>query len=269
MNFNFKRLKKHIINKFKPFNGKIIILGLNDNSKRHVLYKICLLMRNISKKNYSSFKFLNKQERKQQQNLQQFSSSDNTKILNKTIDREKFNEGSNFKVETVIFNNNKVNIWDVSTDKIPDENLKWQVWQNSIIGTQFLIYCVDASNEDESKIIASRDKLIKLLSDKNLQHISFAVLFNNMETVGSESDQLEKLSKLKQIFSNLNCKQDYKLFGCSSKIIYNENPETMKYLNKNCNYTTDYSSLNKKDFKKYCKMDSMVEMMDWMVTNLA
>lgn len=261
MKLNLKRFKKHIIKRFKPFKGKVIILGLEDSSKRHILYKLCLLSRAVSKKNYTSFKFLNKQEQKQQLNL----GDSEHKILNKTVDREKFNEGSDFKVETIIVENSKINIWDISTDRIQNKKLKWQVWENNIIGAQFLIYCVDGSSTNESKLIESRDALVKLLADKNLENIHFAVLFNNMESINGEEEQKAKLSKLKEMFSGLNCKQNYRLFGCSSKIIYNENPETMAYLNKNCNYTQDYSKLNKEDFKTYCKKDSLIEMIDWMV----
>lgn len=242
-------------------------MGLEDNSKRHILYKLCLLSRIVSKKNYTSFKFLNKQEKKQQLNLGKLGELEvnDNKILNKTIDREKFNEGSDFKVETIIVENSKINIWDISTDRIQNKSLKWQVWENNIIGAQFLIYCVDGSSTDENKLAESRDALVRLLSDKNLESICFAVLFNNMESIKDEEEQRAKLAKLKEMFSSLNCKQNYRLYGCSSKIIYNENPETMTYLNKNCNYTQDYSKLNKEDFKKYCKKDSLIEMIDWMV----
>ncbi|XBW38648.1 hypothetical protein QEN19_004236 [Hanseniaspora menglaensis] len=267
MNFKFKKFKKKIRNAFKPFKAKIIILGATDNAKRHILLKICLLIDIISKNNYTSFHFLNKQEKKEQKQINEFGSWDTNQILNKTIGREKFNEGSNFNVETIIFESNKLNIWDVSTDNMASENMKWQVWKNSSIGSQFLIYCVDASFGDKSLKIKERNELLLLLQDETLECLSFAVLFNNIETFEEEQKQIERLNELKQIYENLDCKQSYKLFGCSTKIIYNEDTEKMNYLTKNCNSVKNYKLLKKKDFKRYCKMDSIVDMMDWMVNS--
>lgn len=276
MKFTYKDFKKYFINHYKPFNGKVLILGHNDESKSHVLLKLCLLIKIVSKKNYSSFQNLTKKQiKKDDKRRRSIINNTNTdsehlnhfKILSKTIDRENYNESSNFNVETVIYKNKKLNIWEVSTDNTKTEAMKWQIWKNNLVGTNFLIYCIDVGLAD-AEIEKSKQDLIKLLQDNDMKHSFVAVMLTVDSQHSEESIDQERIQELKNVFGNIEVSQHVNTFACSSKKIYSEDRETMSYLNKSCNNVVDYSTLDKKFFKDCCRKDSMIAMVDWMVEEL-
>jgi hypothetical protein len=276
MKFTYKDFKKYIINHYKPFNGKVLILGHNDESKSHVLLKLCLLIKIVSKKNYTSFKNMTKKQiRREDKSRKSIISNTNTesehlnhfKILSKTIDRENYNESSNFNVETVIYKNKKLNIWDVSTDNTKTEEIKWQVWQNNLVGTNFLIYCIDTNLSNE-EIVKAKSNLVRLLQDNDMTHSFVAVLFTINSQYSEASINPERIQNLKNAFVSIDVKQHINTFVCSTEKIYSEDKETLSFLNKNCNNVADYSTLDKKFFKDCCKKDSMIKMVDWMVEEL-
>ncbi|KAL6930949.1 hypothetical protein ACO0R3_004073 [Hanseniaspora guilliermondii] len=276
MKFTYKDFKKYFINHYKPFNGKVLIIGHNDKSKSHVLLKLCLLIKIVSKKNYSSFKNMTKKQikkdNKQRRSIIQDNPSETDhlnhfKILSKTIDRENYHESSNFNVETVIYKNKKINIWDVSTNNSKTEEMKWKIWKNNLLGTKVLIYCIDINLPDK-ELQKSKENLLKIMQDEDMKHSFLAIMLTTNNQPSETSISKERIQTLKQFFLNVGIKQPTNIFVCSTDKIYNENDETMDFLNKNCNNVADYSTIDKKFFKDCCKKDSMIDMMNWMVEEL-
>lgn len=276
MKLTYKDFKKYFINHYRPFNGKVLILGHNDESKSHVLLKLCLLIKIVSKKNYSTFKNMTKKQikkdTKQRRSMIQNSTNDGDqlnhfKILSKTIDRENYNESSNFNVETVIYRNKKINIWDVSTDNSKMEDMKWKIWKNNLLGTKVLIYCIDFNSPD-SELEKAKENLLRIMQDQEMKHSLLAVMLTTSNQLSEAVISKERIQALKSSFLDIGLTQPTNVFVCSTNKIYNESSESMDFLNKNCNSVADYSTLDKKFFKDCCKKDSMIEMMNWMVDEL-
>lgn len=276
MKLTYKDFKKYFINHYRPFNGKVLILGHNDESKSHVLLKLCLLIKIVSKKNYSTFKNMTKKQIKKDTKQRRSMIQDNTndgdhlnhfKILSKTIDRENYHESSNFNVETVIYKNKKINIWDVSTDNSKTEEIKWKIWKNNLLGTKVLIYCIDF-NLPENELEKARENLSRIMQDQDMKHSFLAIMLTTNNQLSEAAISKERIQTLKSYFLDIGVKQPTNIFVCSTDKIYSENDETMTFLNNNCNSVVDYSTLDKKFFKDCCKKDSMIDMMNWMVDEL-